>query len=96
LKLILSRRTYGQETGEDIREGFEPSNDTAVADPKNVEDGRFQIGEDGEDSKGSEESMHWKQASEPAVLLKPKYGLEGEAFENVWGGTSSDPPPENP
>jgi len=30
-------------------------------------------------------------------LLKPKYGIEGEAFENVWGGGEpSESPKENP
>lgn len=34
----------------------------------------------------------------PDVVLKPKYGLDGEAgFENVWGdGASGDTPRENP
>jgi hypothetical protein len=30
-------------------------------------------------------------------LLKAKYGVEGEDFENVWGGDGpSEPPKENP
>ena len=48
----------------------------------------------GEDDEGQEA---WKQAKEPEVLLKPKYGLEGEAFDNVWSGSEpSEPPKENP
>ncbi|KAE9363051.1 DUF300-domain-containing protein [Stipitochalara longipes BDJ] len=78
-------RTYGQNTGEDIREGYEPAVDGAVDD-------EFVIGE--EEDEGQEA---WKQANEPEVLLKPKYGLEGEAFDNVWsGGEPSEPPKENP
>jgi hypothetical protein len=69
----------------------------ATASPKAEETNKFKIGDDGDDDKGSEESRHWNEAREPAVLLKPKYGLDGEAFENVWGsGDSSHPPPENP
>ncbi|KAN0104419.1 DUF300 domain containing protein [Hyaloscypha variabilis] len=77
-------RTYGQDTGEDIREGYEPAVDGAADD-------EFVIGEDDE----SQEA--WKQAKEPEILLKPKYGLEGEAFDNVWsGGEPSEAPKENP
>jgi len=44
-----------------------------------------------------EGTRHWKQAKEPEIVLKPEYGLEGEAFENVWdGGGPSKPPRENP
>lgn len=94
-------RTYGKNIGEDIRRGFEPTDEVAVIDPK---DGReknkenFKIGEDeDDDDRDSGASRHWKQANEQAVLLKPKYGLEGEAFENVWGSEdSSQLAPENP
>lgn len=45
----------------------------------------------------SEESKQWKEATEPAVLLQPKYGIDGEAFENVWGeGQPSQSSKENP
>lgn len=45
----------------------------------------------------SEESRHWKEANEPALQLKPKYGIDGEAFENVWdGGGPAESPKENP
>lgn len=62
------------------------------------EDDPFTVG-DGANSEEGEESRQWKKAkkAEPAVLLKPKYGVEGEAFENVWGGgESSSSPKENP
>lgn len=87
-------RTYGKQTGQDIREGYEPT-DVAVDGPKDG-DGvgdEFVVGEDEDESQ-----EHWRQAKEPEVpLLKPKYGLEGEEFENVWsGGEPSEPPQENP
>jgi hypothetical protein len=89
-------RTYGKDTGEDIREGYEPRDDVAVVTPKNDENEPFAVGDD-EDQDESEESRHWKQAKEPEVMLKPKYGVEGEAFENVWtAGEPSVPPHENP
>jgi hypothetical protein len=88
-------RTYGEDTGEDIREGYEPADDAAVVDPKDDED-EFRAGDD-EEPEDSEESRHWRQSREPEVVLKPKYGLDGEAFENVWeGGEPSEPPRENP
>jgi hypothetical protein len=88
-------RTYGEDTGEDIREGYEPADDAAVVDPKDDED-EFRVGDD-EEPEDSEESRHWRQLREPEVVLKPKYGLDGEAFENVWeGGEPSEPPRENP
>jgi hypothetical protein len=88
-------RTYGEDTGEDIREGYEPADDAAVVDPKDDED-EFRVGDD-EEPEDSEESRHWRQSREAEVVLKPKYGLDGEAFENVWeGGEPSEPPRENP
>ena len=90
------RRTYGQNTGEDIREGYEPEGGAAVMTPGNDENEPFAMGDD-EDQGESEESRHWKQATEPEVLLKPKYGVEGETYENVWSeGQPSAPPRENP
>lgn len=95
------RRTYGKDTGEDIREGYEPTDDVAAVDPKEDEGDEFTVGDDEEGQTPqdeSEESMHWKQAREPAVVMKPRYGLDGEeAFENVWSGEEpSQPPHENP
>lgn len=93
------RRTYGENIGEDIREGYEPTDDVAVVDPKEDEEGgNFTVGEDEDISPAeSEESQQWKEAREPEIFLKPKYGLEGEEFENVWGsGEPSEPPRENP
>jgi hypothetical protein len=89
---IGSSRTYGKSTGEDIREGYDPADSLAAVD--GAADDEFIVGEDEE----PEESRHWKQARESEEhLLKPKYGLEGEAFENVWsGGEPSGPPQENP
>ena len=95
-----SSRTYGGNEGEDIREGFEPNDSSAVVDPNDGNDGTNEAGfavgddEDAGDSPGAEESREWKKASEPEVLLKPKYGVEGEEFENVWG--SDGPLRENP
>lgn len=68
-------------------------------DPKDGEDeGQLGVGEDDHDgeSPGAEEARAWKH-SEPEVLLKPKYGVAGEGFENVWGGDGpSETPKENP
>jgi len=93
-------RTYGN-TGEDIREGFEPTDSAAAVDPKDDEEDEFAVGEDDGDgdSPGAEESRQWQeeQEDEPAVVLKPKYGVPGEDLENVWGGGEpSEPPQENP
>lgn len=91
-------RTYGQDIGEDIREGYEPTEDDVVTGRKNdAEEDEFMVGEDDESPEDSEESKQWKETQEPEVKLKPKYGLEGEDFENVWGGGEpSEPPKENP
>jgi hypothetical protein len=95
----LGRRTYGKDTGEDIREGYEPPDDIAAEDLKGGESEQFTVGEDedGPSRHDSEESRQWQQARAPEVLLKPKYGVDGEAFENVWNsGEPSEPPKENP
>jgi hypothetical protein len=95
---IVNRRTYGEDTGEDIREGLDPVEDTAVLDPEDEEDNTFAVGDGANSDEEAEESRHWKQVKEPEVLLKPKYGIEGEEFENVWGsgGEHSSSPKENP
>lgn len=98
---VIYSRTYGNDIGEDIREGYEPPDEVAGDDSRDATGGQFTVGTD-EDEHGSsphesEESRQWQQAAEPEVVLKPKYGLEGEEFENVWGGReSSTPPRENP
>ncbi|OWP03474.1 hypothetical protein B2J93_7492 [Marssonina coronariae] len=91
-------RTYGEHTGEDIREGYEPTDGMAAVDPTDGELNKFAVGEDDSIPQESEASNAWKEAHEPVILLKPKYGLDGEeAFENVWGGGEpSQPPRENP
>jgi hypothetical protein len=90
---MMHSRTYGKDTGEDIREGYEPPKDVAVDGAQDEESEQFAVGED----EDSEESRQWKQEREPEVLLKPKYGVEGEDFENVWGsGDPSTSPKENP
>lgn len=110
-------RTYGEETGEDMRSGYEPNDQFDVVDPKtedsrhednlpslerteSQEEGQFAVGDDEEATpanEDSEESKHWKEEREHEVRLKPKYGLEGEEFENVWkGGDTHSPPKENP
>ena len=91
-------RTYGKDTGEDIREGYEPTDDVAAVDPKDDEGDEFAVGDDDyENSPDDAEESPWKQTREPEVVLKPKYGVEGEEFENVWGGGEpSEPPRENP
>ncbi len=70
-----------------------------MVDPKEGQDEEeFIVGEDDHDgiSPGAEEALSWKR-SEPEVKLKLKYGIEGEDFENVWGGDGpSEPPKENP
>lgn len=69
-------------------------------DPKPGLDEEFGVDGDqnhGSDQDNSEESRHWNEARQENVLLKPKYGVDGEAFENVWGsGEPSTPPRENP
>lgn len=83
---ILSR-TYGENIGEDIREGYEPADESAMVDPEDIEENNpFAIGDGNDEQENSDESQHWNQSKEPEVFLQPKYGLEGEAFENVWGG----------
>jgi hypothetical protein len=92
---MFGRRTYGKDIGEDIREGFEPPEGSATVD--NEEDSPFTIGDGEETPNETEEARQWQQTHEQEVLLKPKYGLDGEAFENVWdGGEPSEPPSENP
>ncbi|RAL66155.1 hypothetical protein DID88_005827 [Monilinia fructigena] len=81
-------RTYGEGTGEDIREGFEPTNDVEAVDPKPGLDEEFAIDGDKYHSSSqddSEESRHWNEARQENVLLKPKYGLDGEAFRECLG-----------
>ncbi|KAH8648764.1 organic solute transporter Ostalpha-domain-containing protein [Tricladium varicosporioides] len=79
-------RTYGENIGEDIHEGYEPANGSAVIDPEDIGENPFAIGDGNGEQGNSDDSQHWNQSKEPEVLLQPKYGLEGEAFENVWGG----------
>lgn len=90
--LTLARRTYGDNEGEDIREGFEPS-----GSGPNPDGNEFVVGEDDGESPVGEEAREWNEEREPTVTLKPKYGMVGEDLENVWGGDgSSEPPKENP
>jgi hypothetical protein len=94
------RRTYGPKEGEEIREGFEPTDSPPIIDPK-VEDNAsssktpqrdespgkspFALGEDETPSPGAEESEIWKKDEDHSPpLLKPKYGFPGEDMENVW------------
>lgn len=92
-------KTYpGESQGEDVREGFEPTDAPQVVAPKDGDE--FAIGNDddasgGSDDHDSEESRQWKEAQESEILLKPKYGTFDEA--NVWGGGEpSEAPRENP
>lgn len=103
LKCVLTkyfRRTYpGENQGEDIREGFEPTDDTHAVDPKEGDGNNDKFRVDDDDSSESEEAREWKAAkeAEAEVTLKPKYGVEGEDFANVWSqGEPSSPPRENP
>jgi hypothetical protein len=106
-------RTYGEDVGEDIRSGFDPRDRLAPEESGSASTTKstsqeettqkadqFPVGEDDEPSppaEDSEESRHWKEEREHEVVLKPKYGLEGEAFDNVWGGGQpKEPPKENP
>lgn len=98
---MMYRRTYGQDTGEDIREGYEPADEAAIDEANAAGEDEFTVGEDDEGQtpqEEPEETSHWrKESPEPALLLKPKYGLDGEEFENVWGGGGpSQSPHENP
>jgi len=91
-------RTYGQNTGEDIREGYDIREEVAVDDDRD----RFSIDGADDDDEGSpddsEESKQWKQAREGEVLLQPKYGLAGEDLQNPWDGAEAEggAPRENP
>lgn len=87
-----NRRTYGRDAGEDIREGYEPGED--AVDDENADP--FSVGDEDASPYDSEESKQWKQAAEATILLQPKYGVDGEAFENVWEGGPSQSPKENP
>lgn len=96
-----SSRTYGSDAGEDIRQGFEPNDSSAVVDPKAGDQENFAIGEDDGDgeSPGDQESREWKDAKvqEPVLKLTPKYGLPGEDLSNIWAGDEpSGPARENP
>lgn len=111
LCLHNASRTYpGDKQGEDIREGFDPNDSSAAVAPKEGEIADdFAVGDVDDDDDNddgashqdqstpldSDESRHWREAHEAEVLLKPKYGIEGE--ENVWAGKGpSEPPKENP
>ena len=96
LELILGSRTYGNDIGEDIREGYEPPEQVAVEDPQDGESEQFVIGDDVDGPADSEESRQWQQAKEPKILLKPKYGLEGEDVNPWSGGETGESPKENP
>lgn len=87
-------RTYGKDTGEDIREGYEP---TGAEEEVVVGDQRARAG-DGAEDEDTEEARAWKKAGEMEIKLQPKYGLDGEDFENVWGQGEgpSESPHENP
>lgn len=91
----LLSRTYGENTGEDIREGFEPAKHaTNLGSASEVA-----VGSSDEESRAgsSEAARQWKQAHTPELMLQPKYGLGDEGFENVWTSDKlSEPPRENP
>jgi hypothetical protein len=97
--LTKSRRTYGDGVGEDIREGYQPTDDVGVAvvDGEDGEGNEFAVGDE-EPSPQYETSQPWAEEVQPSVLLKPKYGVEGEAFDNVWGRgeSTSETAKENP
>lgn len=93
--LTIDRRTYGKDIGEDIREGYEPPEE-AVEDSEDHESGQFVIGDDVDGAADSEETREWQRAKEPEVLLKPKYGLDGEDVNPWSGGEPSESPKENP
>ncbi|POS86921.1 hypothetical protein EPUL_001422 [Erysiphe pulchra] len=92
-------RTYGKDTEEDISEGLESSSENNLTK-------KFQINQDtisqshsnqNNDIDCSEESQKWGEEIPPLFQLKPKYGITGEAFENVWTGFEpSELPKENP
>lgn len=94
-------RTYpGEGQGEDIRQGFEPADDSGVIAPKSGNEGNEPAAENDNDDNNrrsdddSEETRHWKEARHSAFLLKPKYGTSLEV--NVWAGDEpSEPPREN-
>ncbi|KAI1004515.1 Transmembrane protein 184 [Podosphaera aphanis] len=86
-------RTYGERTGENIREGYEPTQD-CPAEPGYDDEERFLTVT--KHKKSSLESIDESRKGEgvaPTFDLKPKYGLSGEALENIW---SFEPPSEIP
>jgi len=69
----LNRRTYGKATGEDIREGYEPTDDAAVVDPNGDEVGagisKTDDGEGEEEVAESEESRHVGEHQRVEIFL---------------------------
>lgn len=92
-------RTYGENTYEDIYEDFEPSDDNNSKNKSPINQEILSTSANIQNDKfyGSEESRKWGEEIPPSFKLKPKYGIIGEAFENVWSGFEpSKPPKENP
>lgn len=84
--MFWNSKTYGDQAGQDIREGFSP------ADNSDAQDGDEQTRIASEDV--SHESRMWGESEEADFKLAPKYGLPGEDLENVWDNAQS--PKENP
>ncbi|KAH8804977.1 organic solute transporter Ostalpha-domain-containing protein [Xylogone sp. PMI_703] len=51
----------------------------------------FTVGEESDESPpvDSDESREWKSMQEGAASARPKYGLEGEEFDNVWSSSEA-------
>lgn len=81
---LRDSKTYGENEGEDVREGYEPTDDPSVVNPKPPQDEEFAIGEDDDvESPGAEESRHWAEVNASNLSLPAKYGVEGEDLSNV-------------
>lgn len=79
-------KTYGDQAGQDIREGFSPTDNSDTQD----EDEQTHVAN--EDV--SHETRLWGESEEAGFKMAPKYGLPGEDLENVWDSAQS--PKENP
>ncbi|TQS39385.1 hypothetical protein Golomagni_00091 [Golovinomyces magnicellulatus] len=87
-------RTHGENIGEDTREGFDQTEKNHTRDIDHVKG--YEYPKNGIDD--SEGSQPWREVKNSSSFkLRPKYGLPGEALENVWSVTeSSEFPKENP
>lgn len=90
------RRTFGEHAGEDIREGFEPTNDPSIIVSKYENEVNNMLGKsyEGKSFDGLGERRRWEEVRFQPLELKPKYGIDGEVFEDIWGRKETSKSPE--